>query len=181
MFSRVTLAVRVADASPGAAASVRQRAESLVGNLRAGPITTISEELDRAIARERLMTGIALFLAVLVVSIGCVGLYALMSYNVARRRRELGIRLSLGATRGQLVTLVLGDGARMLVPALAIGIPLGVAASRLLSSQLYDVGVGDPWILVTASVLLSIVALGAAYRPARTASRIDPTALLRHE
>ena len=180
-FSRVTLAVRVGDTSPAAAAAVRQRAGSLVGNLRAGPITTISEELDRALARERLMTGIALFLAVLVVSIGCVGLYALMSYDVARRHRELGIRLALGATSGQLVTIVLWDAAGILVPALAVGIPLGVAASRLLSSQLYGVGVGDPWILVTAGVLLAIVAMGAAYRPARTASRIDPTALLRHE
>jgi ABC-type lipoprotein release transport system permease subunit len=180
-FSRVTLAVRVEDASPAAAAAVRQRAGILVGNLRAGPITTISEELDRALARERLMTGIALFLAVLVVSIGCVGLYALMSYDVARRHRELGIRMALGATGGQLVTIVLSDAAGILIPALAIGIPLGVAVSRLLSSQLYDVDPGDPWILVTAGVLLSIVAMGAAFRPARTASRVDPTALLRHE
>jgi predicted permease len=180
-FSRVTVAVRVADTSPAAAAAVRQRAGILVGNLRAGPITTISEELDRALARERLMTGIALFLAVLVVSIGCVGLYALMSYDVARRHRELGIRMALGATGGQLVTIVLSDAAGILVPALAIGIPLGVAVSRLLSSQLYDVDPGDPWILVTAGVLLSIVAMGAAFRPATTASRVDPTALLRHE
>ena len=180
-FSRVTLAVRVADASAVPTASIRQRAGSLVGNLRAGPITTISEELDRAIARERLMTGIALFLAALVVSIGCVGLYALMSYDVARRHRELGIRLALGATGGQLITIVLWNAAAILIPALAIGIPLGVAVSRLLSSQLYGVGTGDPWILVAAGVLLSLVAMGATFRPARTASRIDPIALLRHE
>ena len=126
-------------------------------------------------------SGLNLCLAVLVVSIGCVGLYALMSYDVARRRRELGIRLALGATGGQLVTIVLRDAAAILLPALAIGIPLGVAVSRLLSSQLYGVGTGDPWILVTAGVLLSIVAMGATFRPARTASRIDPIALLRHE
>lgn len=179
-FGRVTFAVRVAGASP-AAASIRQQAGSLAGSLRAGPITTISEELDRAIARERLMTGIALFLAVLVVSIGCVGLYALMSYDVARRHRELGIRSALGATAGQLVTIVLRDAAAILIPALIIGIPLGVAVSRLLSSELYGVDIGDPWILVTAGVLLSIVAMGATLRPARTASRIDPIALLRHE
>jgi predicted permease len=180
-FSRVSLAVRLADASPAAVASVRQQAGSLVGNLRAGPITTISEELDRAIARERLMTGIALFLTVLVVLIGSVGLYALMSYDVARRHRELGIRLALGATGGQLVTIVVRDAAGILIPALAIGLPLGVAVSRVLSSHLYGIHIGDPSILVTAGVLLSIVAMGAAFRPAWTASRIDPTALLRHE
>jgi ABC-type antimicrobial peptide transport system permease subunit len=180
-FNRVTLAVRVGDDSPAAVASVRQLAGSVAGDLRAGPITTISEELDRAIARERLMTGIAIFLAVLVVSIGCVGLYALISYDVARRHHELGVRLALGATGGQLVRIVLVNAAGILVPALAIGIPLGVVVSRLLSSQLYEVHTGDPWILLTAGVLLSIVTMGAAFRPARIASRIDPTALLRHE
>jgi putative ABC transport system permease protein len=102
-------------------------------------------------------------------------------HDVARRRHELGVRLALGATGGQLVTIVLWDAAGILIPALAMGLPLGVALSRLLSSQLYGVGTGDPWIVVSAGVLLSIVAMGAAFRPATTASRIDPTALLRHE
>jgi ABC-type antimicrobial peptide transport system permease subunit len=144
-------------------------------------MTTISQELERSIAHERLMSGIALFLAVLVVAIGCVGIYALMTYEVARRQREFGVRLTLGATAGRLVATVLRDGAAIVAPALAIGLPAGVAMSRLLASQLYGVDARDPWTLSSVAVLLSVVAMGAVFRPAWLASRIDPMALLRHE
>jgi ABC-type antimicrobial peptide transport system permease subunit len=77
--------------------------------------------------------------------------------------------------------MILRDAARILAPALAIGIPAGIALSRSLSSQLYRVEPRDPWTLVATAVVLSVVALGAVFRPARNASRIDPTALLRHE
>jgi len=101
--------------------------------------------------------------------------------DVARRQREFGVRLALGATAGRLVATVLRDGAVILGPALAIGIPAGLATSRLLASQLYGVDARDPWTLASVAVLLSVVAMGAAFRPARLASRIDPMALLRHD
>jgi putative ABC transport system permease protein len=180
-YGRVTLAVRLATPSLAQAAPVRQQAETILGHVQAGPMTTISQELERSIARERLTSGIALLLAVLVVAIGCVGIYALMTYDVARRQREFGVRLALGATAGALVATVLRDGAAILAPALAIGVPAGLATSRLLASQLYGVDAGDPWTLFSVAVLLSVVAMGAAFRPARLASRSDPVALLRHE
>ena len=180
-YGRVTLAVRLASASLAQAASVRQQAQTIVGDVLSGPMTTISQELERSIARERLTSGIALFLAVLVVAIGCVGVYALMAYDVTRRQREFGVRLALGATAGRLVATVLRDGAAIVVPALAIGIPAALATSRLVASQLYGVDARDPWTLSSVAVLLSVVAMGAAFRPARLASRIDPMALLRHE
>ncbi len=130
-YGRVTLAVRLASPSLAQAASVRQQAQTILGDVQAGPMTTISQELERSIARERLTSGIALFLAVLVVAIGCVGIYALMTYDVTRRQREFGVRLALGATAGRLVATVLRDGAAIVVPALAIGIPAGLATSRL--------------------------------------------------
>ena len=180
-YGRVTLAVRLASPSLAQAASVRQQAQTIVGDVQSGPMTTISQELERSIARERLTSGIALFLAVLVVAIGCIGIYALMTYDVTRRQREFGVRLALGATAGRLVATVLRDGAAIVVPALAIGIPAALATSRLLASQLYGVDARDPWTLSSVAVLLSVVAMGAAFRPARLASRIDPMALLRHE
>jgi len=127
------------------------------------------------------MSGISSILAVLVVAIGCVGVYALMAYDVVRRKRELGVRLALGATARQLVAMVVRDAAAIVVPALAIGIPAGLATSRLLSSQLYGIDARDPWTLVSVAVVLSAVALGAVFKPAHSATRIDPTALLRHE
>ena len=130
-YGRVTLAVRLASPSLAQAASVRQQAQTILGDVQAGPMTTISQELERSIARERLTSGIALFLAVLVVAIGCVGIYALMTYDVTRRQREFGVRLALGATAGRLVATVLRDGAAIVAPALAIGLPAGLATSRL--------------------------------------------------
>ena len=180
-YGRATLAVRLASPSLAQAASVRQQAQTIVGDVQSGPMTTISQELERSIARERLTSGIALFLAVLVVAIGCVGIYALMNYDVTRRQREFGVRLALGAGAGRLVATVLREGAAIVAPALAIGLPAGLATSRLLASQLYGVAASDPWTLSSVAVLLSVVAMSAVFRPAWLASRIDPMALLRHE
>ena len=178
-FDHVMLAVRVRDGVvPGV---VRRQIESASQMHRIRRITTIADELDRAIARERLMSGISLFLASLVVVIGCVGLYALMSYQVARRRRELGIRLALGATTSRVMTLVLGDAVRLVFPALAVGIPLGIAVSRLISAQFYGVTAADPSTLIAVAVSLALVSLAATFRPARAASRIDPLVLLRND
>src|SRR4029453_16770150 len=105
-YGRVTLAVRLASPSLAQAASVRQQARMILGDVQAGPTTTISQELERSIARERLTSGIALFLAVLVVVIGCIGIYALMTYDATRPQREFGVRLGLGAPAGGLVTTV---------------------------------------------------------------------------
>lgn len=180
-YGRAMLAVRLASPSLAQAASVRQEAQTILGEIQTGPMTTIAQELERSIASERLTSGIALFLAVLVVAIGCVGLYALMAYDVTRRQREFGVRLALGASPGRLVATVLREGAAIVAPALAIGLPAGLAVSRLLASQLYGVDARDPWTLTWVAVLLSVVALAAAFRPAQVASRIDPMALLRHE
>jgi len=176
---RATLAVRVADSvSPDV---LRQPVDAIVGRHSAGRVRTIAEALDLAIARERLLSGVALFLAALVVLIGCVGLYALMTYDVERRRRELGIRLALGATARQVQGMVLRDGAALVVPALAIGVPAGIVMSRMLSSQLYGVETADPSTMFCVALLLSGVGLAATVRPAARASRIDPLTLLRDE
>ena len=180
-YGRVTLAVRLASPSLAQAASVRQQAQTILGDVQAGPMTTISQELERSIARERLTSGIALFLAVLVVAIGCVGIYALMNYDVTRRQREFGVRLALGASAGRLVATVLRDGAAIVAPALAIGLPAGLATSRLLASQLYGVDARDPWTLSSVAVLLSVVAMGVGVQAcaARVAHRSDGAAAAR--
>jgi predicted permease len=180
-YGRVTLAVRLTNPSLSQDASVRQRVQSILGDVQAGPMTTIAQELERSIAGERLTSGIAVFLALLVVAIGCVGIYALMTCDVTRREREFGVRLALGATAGRLLATVLRDGATIVGPALVIGLPAGLVISRLLASQLYGVHARDPWTLLSVAVLLSVTAMGAVFRPAWLASRIDPTALLRHE
>lgn len=126
-------------------------------------------------------TLLSLYLAALVITIGCLGLYALISHDLAQRTYELGIRLAMGATRNRIVAMVLRDAAYLVLPAFAIGAPLGIAASRPLSSHLYGVRIGDLGTLLSVAAVLVVVALVATLSPAREASRIDPVALLRHE
>ena len=180
-FNRVVLAVRTADDPAGAVDVVRHQLGAMAADLPIEKVRTIAEVLDLAIAQERLMSGISLFLAVMVIAIGCVGLYALMSYDVEQRTRELGIRLALGATTANVVSLVLRGSAALVLPGLAIGVPLGIAASRPLAPQLYGVHAGDAGTLVPVALVLAAVAVIATLRPAQRASRIDPIALLRSE
>jgi ABC-type antimicrobial peptide transport system permease subunit len=152
-----------------------------VPQLPVASIRSIADVLDEGIAVERLTSAISLWLAAVVIIIGCVGLYALISYDVARRTRELGIRLALGASRGTIIGLVLKGAAHLVVPALALGIPLGIAAIRPLSSQLYGVAIADAETLLSVAAVLVVVALVATLNPARAAARIDPIDLLRYE
>ena len=179
--NHVVLAVRTADDPADAVDVVRHQLGSIAADLPIEKVRTIGDVLDQAIAQERLMSAISLFLSAMVIAIGCVGLYALMSYDVEQRTRELGIRLALGATSANVVTLVLRGCAALVLPGLAIGVPLGIAASRPLATQLYGVQPGDPLTVAAVALVLGVVALVATLRPAQRASRIDPIALLRSE
>jgi ABC-type antimicrobial peptide transport system permease subunit len=118
--------------------------------------------------------GIALLLA-------SVGIYGILAYAVARRRREIGVRLALGAQRGAVVRSVLYEGLVLVAAGMAVGVPLSLAAGNLLRSFLYGVTGSDVLTLVGAATTLAIVALLAAYVPARRASNIDPVIALRYE
>jgi predicted permease len=121
-----------------------------------------------------LFAGVALLLA-------CIGLYGLMSYSVAGRTREIGVRMALGATRGKLVWLVIREAMTMVVAGIVIGIPIAVACGRALHSMLFEVGPLDPLSLVITAMVLSMVATIAAFIPARRATRVDPMVALRYE
>ena len=119
-------------------------------------------------------TGLALLLAL-------VGIYGLLSYLVAQLSREIGIRMALGALKSDVLKMVLGQGLRLALMGLAIGIGGALALTRLLASLLFDVKPTDPLTFVGVSVILIAVALSACYIPARRATRVDPVVALRHE
>ena len=177
----IVLAVRTADDPADAVDVVRHQLGSIAPDLPIEKVRTIGDVLDQAIAQERLMSVISLFLSAMVIAIGCVGLYTLMSYDVEQRTRELGIRLALGATSANVVTLVLRGVCRAGPAGYTIGVHLGIAASRPLATQLYDVQPGNPLTVAAVALVLGVVALVATLRPAQRASRIDPIALLRSE
>ena len=122
----------------------------------------MADVLDDAIAQERVMSDVSMLLGVLVVTVAWFGLYSVMAYEVSQRRRELGVRLALGATARSLAGIVLRDSLFMVVPALAVGIPLGVSAGRLLSTQLYDVRADD--VPTLAAVACLVTAVGCCRR-----------------
>jgi ABC-type antimicrobial peptide transport system permease subunit len=180
-FRHTVLAVRTAGPPVLMVPTISGQLNASVPDLPVASIRTIADVLDEGIAVERLTSVISVCLAALVIIISCLGLYALISYDVARRTRELGIRLALGATRSTIIAMVLKGAAHLVIPALALGIPLGIAAIRPLSSQLYGVAIVDAETLLSVAALLVCVALLATFKPARAAARIDPIALLRNE
>jgi putative ABC transport system permease protein len=128
-----------------------------------------------------LMSKLSGFFGALAVLLAVIGLYGVISYMVARRRNEIGIRMSLGADRRSIMGLVLRESLLLLAVGLTAGIGLALAASSAATSLLFGLKAHDAATLVMATVILAAVALGASYIPALRASRLDPLDALRHE
>jgi predicted permease len=176
-----TLAVRTSGDPSEAADMIEHHVRSFDKDLRLLRISTVDAVFDDAIAQERLMGAIATVLAILVVLIVSGGLHAAMSYDVARREHEMGVRLALGASRHDVMALVLRESSRLAFAGLAVGVPLGLSVSQPLRGQLFGVTVNDPQTIVSVTLLLVAVATLATLWPARNASQADPVALLRAE
>ena len=144
-------------------------------------ITTMARRLQSSMRLPRTLGMLAGFFGALALLLAAIGLYGIMAYTVARRRNEIGIRVALGAPRGRIATLVLGDVARMVVAGVAIGVVLSLAATRFVASLLYGISPNDAATLGIAALVLSAVALVAGAVPARRASRLDPMTALRED
>jgi ABC-type antimicrobial peptide transport system permease subunit len=118
------------------------------------------------------------FLATL---LAMIGLYGVMAYSVARRTREIGIRMALGALEGRVVWMVMKEVLVLVVVGVAVALPAAFGLTRLVRAQLYGVTPNDPWTMLLATVGLTLIACAAGYVPALRASRIDPIRALRHE
>jgi putative ABC transport system permease protein len=137
--------------------------------------------IEERLLGERLMAKLSGFFGALAVVLAVIGLYGVISYMVARRRNEIGIRMSLGADRRSIVALVLREAFLVLALGLALGIGLALVASRAAGSLLFGLKPNDAVTLITATVVLAVIALAASYIPAVRASRLDPLDALRHE
>jgi putative ABC transport system permease protein len=141
----------------------------------------MSTQLKESLLRDRLMATLAGAFGVLAGLLATVGLYGVIAYMVARRRNEIGVRVALGADRGRVIRLVMGEAAVLLAAGVAIGAALALWAGKAAGAMLFGVKPGDPLVLAGAAVLLGTVSLFASYAPARRAARTDPMNALREE
>jgi predicted permease len=176
-----SLEVRTVGNPLSVATSVRQILNDVDKNLPVLNITTLSDQVDRSLNQERLIAKLSGFFGLLALLLACVGLYGLMAYAVARRTNEIGIRIALGALRGDILWLVLRETILLVLVGLTIGLPAALAATRLISSMLFGLTPTDPVTISMATFLLVAVAAFAGYLPARRASRVDPMVALRYE
>jgi len=144
-------------------------------------VLTQTRQIEQTLYQERLMSRLSTFFAFLALILACIGLYGLLSYEVARRTRELGIRMALGAQRLELIRLVVQRGFLLALAGAVIGIGTAMAVTRLMATMLYSVRPHDPATFAGVSILLVLVALAACSIPARRAMRIDPVVALRYE
>jgi ABC-type antimicrobial peptide transport system permease subunit len=144
-------------------------------------VTTLRARVDQATAREQLLLRLASAFGGIALLLAAVGLYGTLAYAVARRTREIGVRLALGAQRGSVLRLVLGESLLLVAAGIVVGLPLSLAAGYLLRSFLFGVTAYDIPTLIGAGAVLTTVALLAAFLPARRASRVDPMSALKYE
>ncbi|HTS31266.1 MAG TPA: ABC transporter permease [Bryobacteraceae bacterium] len=144
-------------------------------------VQTMDDVWAGSLAARRLSMVLLAILAALALALSCVGIYGVIAYLVGQRTQEIGVRMALGAQRGDVMRLVLGEGAKMALLGVAAGSAGAFALTRLMAGQLFGVTARDPLTFVAVAVLLTLVALLACYLPARRAVRIDPGAALRCE
>jgi ABC-type antimicrobial peptide transport system permease subunit len=182
---QMALYVRVA-AAPGAVLSqVRQAVQDIDRDLPLFEIHTLADEMGTVLIRDRLIATLSTVFSALAVSLACVGLYGLLSFSVVQRSAEMGIRMALGANRGDVVWSVMREALLLVAAGVIVGIPIALVLGRLASNRisglLFGLHATDPLTIAAATIVLALIAAGAGYAPARRASRIDPMAALRKE
>jgi predicted permease len=173
--------LRVAKDPASIIPAVRSLVSQVDGNLPISNLVTESESIDQLLFQERLIARLSSFFGVLALALASIGLYGLLSYEVTRRTREIGIRMALGAGRRNMLRIVVKQGLALAVTGLILGIAASFGMTRYMGSILYAVHPGDPVTLIAVTAILLFVAFVACFIPARRATNVDPMVALRYE
>ncbi len=177
----VTMQVRTSGRPEAVISSVRSQAQSLDPNLALTNVNTIEELIDQGLYAPRLGAALLSVFGALALFLAVMGVYGVLSYSVNQQTREIGIRMAMGAETGRVLKLVVGQGMRLALAGLALGLVIALAAMRVLSTLLFGVSAHDPVIFIGVSAVLLAAAILACYIPARRATRVDPMIALRYE
>jgi predicted permease len=172
---------RTASGTPDVTNSLRQAAEKVESSAVLYDIRPMQEIVSRSISKQRLTMFLLTAFSALALVLSSVGIYGVISYLTGQRTHEIGVRVALGASSSDVLRMVLGDGMRITLIGVAIGLAAAFGLTRLITTIIYGVGATDPITFATVAILLSAIALFACYIPARRAMRVDPMIALRHE
>jgi predicted permease len=175
----LTLHLRTAGDPNAIIPAVRDAIHKIDNKIAVDRVTTLEAVVEDQLSTERLVATLSSFFGLLAALLASVGLYGVMAYTTARRQREIGVRLALGAEPARVRRMVLRGAMAQAVAGIAAGIPAALGVTRLIEAQLFGVEPTDPWTIAAATVLLASVALVAGYLPARRASRVSPAIVLR--
>jgi predicted permease len=179
--SASTFALRTSVNPLAIAPSARRIAGELLKDVPVKNVTTLADQVDATILPERLMAFVSGVFGVLGALLTAIGIYGLVAYTVTRRTNEIGIRMALGATRGDVTRMVLRDALAMVLAGLAVGVPIAIWGKRFAASLIADLPVTSAVPVALGAAAMIAVALVAAYVPARRAARVEPMEALRHE
>jgi predicted permease len=178
---KMTLVVRTTGEPQSVAGAVREQIRALDPNLPVADVKTLRNQVDLSLFPSRVAAWTLGGFGVLALLLAAIGIYGVVSYSVAQRTREIGVRMALGAKEKDVLGLVLGEGFFVIAVGLALGLLLAFAATRVISGFLYGVGATDPLTFAGVPLLLGFIALVASYIPARRATKVDPLVALRYE
>jgi putative ABC transport system permease protein len=177
----MNLVVRTASDPESFAEPLRRLVSEIDPQMALADVRPLVEVISATVETPRVTTALFGVFALSALALAAIGLYGVLSYSVGSRVREIGIRMALGARRGDVLRSTVGQGMLLLGLGVAVGLAVAFLLTRLLASILFGVSPTDPWLFLAAFAVLAVVAILACYLPARRAAQVDPIVVLRYE